>query len=129
MPYEDVLVHTAVPAVRKEEGGAWVQGEPSNESDPRPGVPVACCLFLPLSGEQQAPRGRRAVRVPLLLLSHTDEDGADVDLGPADEVDVTAPELTGPDPVRWQIDGYPQPFGPPGEELIGKQVNVKRVED
>jgi hypothetical protein len=48
-----------------------------------------------------------------------------------DELLITAIELspaTGAETVRWQIEGQPQPFGPPGEAVVGVQANLKRVE-
>jgi hypothetical protein len=69
------------------------------------------------------------VRRPLLLLSALDEDGQPVAVSSADLLDITAPELTGPSAVRWQVDGYPQPFGKPGESIIGSQCNLRRVDD
>lgn len=128
MPYEDVLVHLATPltVVTAEN---WLGGDPDEDEVPLTPIPV--CLFLPLGGEENsAPRGRRSIRRPTLLMGERDlaDDLTDY-LVPSDQLDVLAPELTGPDPLRWQIDGWSQPFGPPGEEPIGRQAILKRVED
>lgn len=128
--YDDVLVHVAQP-VRTETGTTWIEGVPEEtEQTPVTGEQFPCCLFLPLAGEQIPPRGRRVVKVPTLLMATYDNAGNSVSIGPADELLVTAPELPGhATPVRYQVDGAPQPFGPPGEELVGLQVTLKRVED
>lgn len=130
MPYEDVLVHTATPLLWVT-GPNWIEGEP--DENRVPGTPFACCLFLPLPGQAQPRRGRRVVSVPTLLLATHDLADSPVDVRASDELDITAPELPppwgGPDPVRWQVEGDPQPFGPPGEDLVGMQVALKRVED
>lgn len=143
MAYDDVLVHTAVPvkptqaADDPDTAGVdernWIEGEPDDSGASAeggtPGTPIDCCLFLPLGTEEKPRRGRRVVTVPTLLFAVEDTAGVEVQLSPADQLDVTAPEVTGPDPIRWQVDGGVQPFGPPGEDLIGKQVAVKRVDD
>jgi hypothetical protein len=125
--FEDALEHVAVPRVTVEQVG-WIEGEPEEDRD-RPGIPFACVLFMPLGPEQSASRGARVVKRPTLLCSYLDHDGNVVSLSPKDKLDVTAPKLTGPDPVRWQIDGSVQPFGPPGDETIGSQVILKRVDE
>ena len=127
MAYGSVLQHRAVP-LRPREDGPWIEGEPEIEDDE--GTPFDCALFLPLSAEDgAAPRGRRQVRRPTLLLPPTDDDDVELTVSHADLLDVTAPELTGPEAVRWQVESGPQPFGRPGDPLVGSQVMLKRVED
>lgn len=146
MAYEDVLVHTATPyyttVVPDDEDTTdidesnWIEGEPDDTGNtPSPGggaagTPFACCLFLPQSPEQGPPRGRRVVRVPTLLMAPEDNEGTALMLSPADTVSITAPELPGhANGVLYQVEGEPQPFGPPGDDLIGMQATLKRVED
>lgn len=95
---------------------------PQSESVPDDDTPTfECCLFLPPPGGQESERGQRKVKTPELLLPD------DSDLAAEDQVDVQAPELTGPGFVRWQLTGDPQPFGPPGEDLVGQLARLQRV--
>jgi hypothetical protein len=130
MAYDDALVHTAVPLLT-EEDGPWVNGEPDVEENP--GAPFACCLFLPQDGDTPTPRGARRVKTPLLLVADVDDDGSPVELAPEDELEVTVtPDLIpalGAETTRWQVEAGPQPFGPPGDDLVGSQVTLKRVRD
>lgn len=128
MAYDDVLQHEATPLITLTDPVNWIEGDP--DEDEVPVTPVPCALFLPLGGEDnQTPRGRRSIRRPTLLLAQEDLLGDPVELSTEDRLSILAPELTGPEPLTWQIDGHTQPFGRPGEEPIGKQVIVKRVED
>lgn len=126
MSYEDALAHRAIP-VGTVTAGNWIEGDPDEEEDA--GTGFDCALFLPMGGEQNPPRGRRAVRTPTLLLAPLDDRGELVTVSPEDQLDITAPEITGPSALRWQVNGFPQPFGPPGEPIIGSQVTLVRVED
>lgn len=67
------------------------------------------------------------------------EEGAGdvIALGPDSELLIFAPELAGhfaqaadeaAGTGRWQVDGRPQPFGPPGS-VIGVQAALKQVSD
>lgn len=118
MPYPNVLVHSAVPV-------ALVPGDdPPIEGDRdvvrELGTPFPCCLFLDFPGEENR-RGRQ-VREPLVLLP------GDVDVARTERLLITAPEVTGPAPVEWQVQGV-QPFGKPGLPLVGKQATLRRIED
>lgn len=133
MPYEDILVHTAWPLVTEEEGEE-VDGDV--DAAERFGTPFGCCLFLPQGVEDAPnPRGGRQVRRPTLLVAPEDDLGQPVALPHEAELDVMAAELNLAEGrpiearVRWQVDGSPQPFGPPGEDIIGAQVALVRVED
>jgi hypothetical protein len=132
MPYEDVLVHTAVPIVKRRRT-TTVDGDTGGTGD-EPGTPFDCCLFLPQGSEQSTPFGRQ-VRRPTLLVAPEDSLGQPVALPFNAEVDVIAEELNLAEGrpaeanVRWQVDGSPQPFGKPGDDVIGYQVTVKRVEE
>lgn len=120
--YEDILVHTGrtivtVAAAEKTSSGRAVQSETEPDAD----TPTwECCLFLPRPSAEED-RGQRKVKRPELLLDPAVEVEAE------DRVEVLAPELTGPGFVRWEVEGDPQPFGPPGEELVGKLALVRRV--
>lgn len=124
MPYDDILVHLGVPVETREDTAGWAEGEPDTpEQVPVPERAFGCCLFLPGSSEETGGRGSRQVKRPTLLLP------PGLPVTRKDQVDVTAAELTGPDPVRWQVEGDPQPFGKPGEATIGSQVTLRRVEE
>lgn len=124
MAFEDILVHTARP-LREEETGPKVDGRPPTA--PVLGTPFACCLFLPAPGAEAERQGRRIKR-PTLLMATLDTAGEPVAVSAEFRLLVTAPEL-GLDGVEWQVEGDPQPFGKPGEELIGMQATLRRVED
>ena len=118
MPYPNVLVHDAVPV-------AWVDDdEPRIEGDRDvervQGTPFPCCLFLDFPGEENR-RGRQ-VREPTVLLP------GDVTVERTERLLITAPEVTGPAAVEWQVQGV-QPFGKPGHPLVGQQATLRRVED
>lgn len=126
----------------------WVEGEPGggDEDDPPeeggPGPLISgsfpCVLFLPLGTEDAPSEGRtRKVSVPTLLWEP--EGAAEVavpDIGADDELLIAAPELAAyfeqaegeeEGVGRWQVDGRPQPFGPPGR-VIGAQARLRQVE-
>lgn len=126
MPLGRVTVHTAVPISPSKEG-EWVEGR--RERKDAPGTPFACLLQLPAGGtEENAPRGRRTIKQPQILYENFDATGGELSISPADELAITAPEVTGPDPVRWQVDGAPTPLAKPGFR-IGFMARLKRVED
>lgn len=126
MPIGRVTVHTAVP-VEPRKSGDWVEGQRSGE--PIEGAPFAVLLQLPTGGsEENVPRGRRTIKQPQILYEPFDATGAELAISSADELKVTAPELTGPDPVLWQVDGDPTPLAKPGLK-IGFLARLKRVED
>lgn len=69
------------------------------------------------------------MREPTLMWEATDEEGELMPLVRInDELEIVAPELTGEDPVTWQVIGEPQPLGPPGN-VIGFQATLVRVSD
>lgn len=145
----DLLVHVAIPTRYEEDPGVgeWIEGEPGPQGpEPVTGVAFPLVLFLPLGTEEapgtESPRGRKVSRPtimfePLRPLGWPQQPGTPITLGADDELLIFAPELaqffeqvageaigTG----RWQVEGAPQPFGPPGE-VIGVQANVKQVRD
>lgn len=121
-----VMVHTAVPVVSSEEG-EWIEGE--TDVEPKDGTPFPCLLQLPnASPEEVIPRGRRTIIQPQILFEPFDAAGGEVSLSAADEIKVTAPELTGPDPVKYQVDGEPTQLAKPGTR-IGFLARLKRVKD
>lgn len=131
MPFLDALVHRATPWSRVPDG-EWVEGE--RVTDSVEGVPFDCVLFLPQGTESAGPRTRK-VREPTLLYAPEDDRGGVVGLFPEDEVDVIAPELNRAEgweedrAVRWQVVGAPQPFGKPGDDVIGFQATLRRIDD
>jgi hypothetical protein len=125
VPFEDILVHTGRP-VTAEQAGPKVDGKARLEDVP--GTPFDCVLFLPAPAAEAERQGRR-VRRPTLMFGPLDRAGEPVTLGAKANVLVTAQELTGPDGVLWQVDGDPQPLGKPGEDIIGSQASLVRVED
>lgn len=131
MALEDILVHRATPISEVRTGG-WVEGE--YDEEPLPGTPFDCVLFLPLGTESSDGRGRR-VREPTLLYGLTDDSAAPVALNAEDELLIVAPELNVAEgrasaaEVRWMLVGAPQPLGKPGEDVLGFQATLRRVED
>lgn len=137
MPYEDILVHRATPLrtlTPDADEDDWAEGDYSPVPD-TPGTPFDCCLFLPAGQPQPTAALGRQVRVPTLLCSPEDDLGVPPVLAPEDELDIVAEELNvqegrAPDAaVRWQVEGTGQPFGKPGEDVIGSQVTLKRVDE
>lgn len=133
-----LLVHTATPQVTTAGPDAetqWIEGTPSTEgTKPRAGVPFPCVLFLPQAPEQageQVSWKPRVLTRPTLLYNPTRDDGTPVRLTKDAELDVLAVDLApflGAETVRWQLDGDPQPAGPPGRPVV-VIANLKRVED
>lgn len=131
MPYLDVLVHTARVG-RRIVGTEWVEGEYSEVEEFGP--PFDCCLFLPQGTESPEGRGRR-VREPTLLIGPDDQAGDPVAVEATDELLIVAPELNlaegmaAETEVRWTVVGSGQPFGKPGNDVIGLQLTIRRVVD
>lgn len=136
-----ILVHSAS-AVQWEDGArpadasGWVEGEPNEGAEAAMGLPFPCVLFLPLGSEDtDRPRSRK-VSVPTLMWEPINADTGDPvePLNGDDSLIVTAAELVSsfeelagyPGAGLWQIDGNPQPFGPPGR-VIGYQARLKQV--
>lgn len=122
--------HTARLRERVERDRAvWIEGEPGDAGEPVDGPQFPCLLFLPLGSEDSSqPRSRKITR-PTVMWDPADVAG---DAPRASgELLILAAELApvmGAPAVLWQIDGEPQPFGPPGETLVGMQANLKRVD-
>lgn len=116
----------------------WVEGEPGEDGPvPVASEPFPVVLFLPLGTETEGPVGRKITR-PTLLWEPVNADTAAAvpQLGPDDELLILALDLApyfppaADEPAgtgRWQIEGRPQPFGPPGR-VIGVQATLKQVE-
>lgn len=137
MPYEDILVHRATPlrsVTSDADADDWVEGDYSPQREVR-GTPFDCCLFLPSGTPQPSAALSRQVRVPTLLVAALDDAGAPPVLAPEDELLVVAEELNLQEgramltEVRWQVEGTAQPFGRPGDDVIGSQATLKRVEE
>jgi hypothetical protein len=130
---EDVCVHRAT-RYELRESGAYVEG--SVDLAPVAVQSFACVLFLPQGDEESGgSRGGRQVRRPTLLALPFDEDGAETVIPAKARLGVVAPELNvteGRDAdaeLLWQVSGSAQPFGPPGETVVGLQATLVRVED
>jgi hypothetical protein len=130
MPLGSVLLHVGVPLREQptEEDPEYVEGEPAT-TEPTEGAEFDCLLIFPRGGDEETPpRGRRTVKRPVILYEPFDVAGADLVLKAEDQVKVTAEELTGPEPVTWQIDGEPTPMAKPGF-LVGIEAALKRIDD
>lgn len=123
--------------LRYPEGGVvFIEGEPGDGPEPAPGVPFACYLFLPLGQEDAAPRGRKITR-PQVMFDPVEMAGGEAAPSADDELLILAPELVAfyrsvdgePGVGRWQITGAPQPFGPPGVQVIGLLAELSAVGD
>lgn len=116
----------------------WVEGEPSEAGieevvEDSPAGEFAVILFLPTPGAEQSGeavswRPRTIVRPTLLynVVSGVELPSKDVELL------ICAPDLqpvTGSGWIRWQVEGEPQMFGPPGRATVGMQAVLKRVLD
>lgn len=118
--------HTATPIIYVQ-SGERIEGETDIEA--QSATPFGCFLQIPQGTEDDDnPRGRRNVKRPTLLFRARDIVGDVIDLRPEDELDIVAPKLTGPDPVRWQVVGTPEYLAGP-RKLVGFQVRLRRVED
>lgn len=130
MPLDSVLVHRGVPLRRT--GEAWVEGHkvPGGET---PGTPFDCCLFLPKGTEDTVIQMGRQVSEPTLLYAPEDDAAQPIGLKPEDAILITAPELNAARGMaanaqeRWQVVGAPQPFGKPGEDVLGFQATLRLV--
>lgn len=118
--------HTATPVIYIQSGD-YIEGE--SDVSRELATPFGCYLILP-GGEEDSstPRGRRNVKRPSLLFRPRDKIGQLIELSSADELEIVAPNVTGPDPVLWQVVGTPQPFTPP-RRLVGFEARLRRVED
>jgi hypothetical protein len=128
VPLPDVCIHTCTP-VSMVESGELVEGE--TDIEPQEGTPFQGILFLPQGGEEPNPYRPRKISRPTLLYLPLDSEGQPVVLAAEDELLITAAELapwTGATEARWQVDGTPQPFGPPGS-VIGIQAALVKVDD
>jgi hypothetical protein len=132
---DHILVHRATPRsyVEAADAGPWLAGEPGARGpEVVLGAPFPCVLFLPSPGGAQDTTFRpKVVKRPTLLFNPTRLDGSLVLVGSEDELAVSAPELeawTGAAEARWQVDGDPQPFGPPGL-VYGVVATLKIVRD
>lgn len=125
---ETLLDRAAAPLV-------WVEGEPTEgtvDVSASPATSWPCVLFVPQTGEtSEAQRSwrPRAVQRPTVMWNPGDvvgdQPGKDARLA------ITAPELapwTGAERVVWQVDGLPQPAGPPGAPVV-VVATVKQVVD
>lgn len=120
--------HEAVPV--RTTAGEWRQGRRVEGKAPVPEQAFACCLFLPAASEEEADTTRRrTVKRPELLFEPFDLADAPIDVSAEDELDITAPELTGPDPVRWMVSGDPQPAGPPGDTPVVYVARLAKVKE
>jgi hypothetical protein len=118
--------HTATPVIYLQ-GGERIQGEKDVARELA--TPFGCFLQIPVGAEDDSqPRGNRQVKRPTLLYRAKDIVGDVIELRPADELEIVAPLLTGPDPVVWQVLGSPEPLAAP-RRLIGFQARLRRVED
>lgn len=146
-----ILVHAAVPLLYDEPNPApaeWIEGEPGPTGvEAVQGAPFACVLFLPGPGGEVSNQYRpRSVQSPTILFNPTRTvaraavpgdapaiaaDNSAIELAKESELLIYAPELapwTGGEPVRWQLVGFAQPFGPPGS-VIGVQATLRQVLD
>lgn len=115
--------HTAT-RVSTVEDGPRIQGE--REAKPERGEPFGCFLQIPRGSEDQgSPRGRRNIKRPTLLCPPSDAAAA---LKAEDELEIVAPNLTGPNPVKWQVVGTPEYLSAP-RRLKGFEFTLRRVED
>lgn len=129
------MPHTATPVTYSDTGDPtdWVEGEPGTDGlEPATGDPFPCFLFLPSGGgSADTPYRVRTVQTPQMLFDPLRDDGSVVDLKPEDELLIDAPELapwTGAQVSRWQVNGRPLPFGPPGQ-VIGVLATLRQVDD
>lgn len=123
MPLEDICVHRAT-VKRTERTGEKVEGE--WEEAAVDGQTFDCILFPPEPGPEQNLL-RRVILVPTLLHYAEDVAGAPLTLSKDEEVDVTVIGIPAKWGGRWQVDGEPQPFGPPGAAPVGELATLKRV--
>lgn len=131
-----ILKHTATPVsyLEDESSSTWIEGERGvQEPEPIVGAPFKCVLFMPGPGGRQDSEYRpRTVRAPTLLYNPTRPDRTPVVVLAENELSIDAPELApwigGVSPARFQCDGDPQPFGPPGR-VFGLQATLRLILD
>lgn len=139
MALSDVCVHVATPLRETEDKGDWVEGE-YRTSGKVPGTPFDCCLFLPIGEEESGGgtavrQGGRQVTRPTLLFLPEDHAGAQVSVNRELELLIVAEELNlargmaANASERWLVDGDPQPFGKPGDDVIGYQARLSKVDE
>jgi hypothetical protein len=134
-----VLVHRArrLRVEEDDDAAEWIEGEPGDGPQAVPGPEFPVVLFLPFGQEESGqPRTRKVTRPTLMWEPVNADTGEAVEpVGSDDELLISAEELAAwfeqvpgeEDGVgRWQVDGQPQPFGPPGI-VIGVQANLKAV--
>lgn len=133
-----VLVHRGRRLRVVEDAGAveWIEGEPGEGPAAVPGPVFPVVLFLPLGSEDAGPRSKKITRPTLMWEPVNADTGEPVEPVTADdELLIDAPDLAAwfeqapgeePGVGRWQVDGPPQPFGPPGS-VIGVQATLKAV--
>jgi hypothetical protein len=123
--------HRAQRIAYEEAGAGWIEGEPGAGPQPVYGPGFPCFLFLPLGSEDSgSPRSRKISR-PTVMWDPAEVVGG-VSPTASNELWIEAPELAavvGGPAARWQIEGDPQPFGPPGAKLVGVQATLKQVKD
>lgn len=118
-----VMKHQAN-VVTREEAGDVVEGEQSAE--PTLGPMFKCLLQLP-NATSSRPYGKQLDQ-PAVLFETKASNRTKIVVVDANTLKILAPELTGPDPVEWEVDGDPEPLAPPGR-VIGYQAKLKRVSD
>lgn len=129
MAFGDILNHEAV-RIREAESGEWVEG--ARDEGPVEGPTFDCVVFLPGPQAEQN-RGARQVKKPTLMFEPVDVAGGNFELVAEDQVRVTAadeePNVRKLIEGVWEVDGDPQPFGRPGDPVVGLQAGLKRVSD
>lgn len=112
----------------------WVEGERGTVGPSEfTGTAFPCVLFLPQAPEQNEAAVSwkpRTVTRPTLLFDPLDVVAGQMP-GKDHDLLISAPDLaafTGGDAVIWQVDGAPQPAGPPGRPIVVVAI-LKRVRD
>jgi len=117
MPLADILSDTVTP-IRTNATGVWIEGE--RDEVEVPGTPFLA-FFDPPSDQESNRKGRRVAEPTIIYI-----EGA---LRAEDVVTLAAPRLGGFWDGRWQVNGDPQPFGPPYDTPVGYQARLRRVDD
>jgi len=130
MPLGDVCVHSGWPVATRDKvqdddaEDLWLEGEPDEEEVE--GEVFDCFYMDPGEKEVTSPVSSKKIKQPTILLEGEREDGSPIVLKSEDQVKILAPEILGPDPVLFQVDGGPTPLAAPGD-LIGWECRLKRV--